>query len=112
MKELNVGTVYNKKLGHIYVIPEKKMDINSQLHNNLNNAISLEIPGNIAVIKTLPGFANSVAAIIDSREINEIAGTVAGNDTIIIVLKENIEKKQFIDVLQKEFNNIPEIIKP
>ena len=50
--------------------------------------LSVEFSGIMAVIKTRPGHANMVAAIIDSGEIEEIAGTIAGDDTIFLVISE------------------------
>lgn len=46
------------------------------------------------VIKTLPGTAHAVASTIDNSEIEGILGTVAGDDTILVVLKdeENLDE--------------------
>ena len=78
----------------------------------LNNIISLEISKNIAVLKTKPGFANSVAVHVESKNIKSIIGTVAGNDTILIIIDEKIKKKAFIESLNKEFTNIIKFLKP
>lgn len=42
---------------------------------------------NLIVIKTLPGTANAVASTIDAAQWEEILGTVAGDDNILIVIK-------------------------
>ena len=112
LKELNVGTKYDKDFGHIYFIDGEQPMNTSTKAIELNSVVSLEISGNLAVLKTQPGFANSVAAIIDERNISEIVGTVAGNDTILIIIKENIKKTDFLDSLNKEFINILKILKP
>ena len=44
---------------------------------------------NIVVIKTMPGMANAVAVGVDSLAREEILGSVAGDDTILIVVKNN-----------------------
>ena len=49
---------------------------------------------NIVVVKTLEGTANSVCIVIDKSQINGILGTVAGDDTIIIVTPNNEEANQ------------------
>ena len=46
--------------------------------------------GNLAVVKTGPGQANTVAHILDSLELPELLGTVAGDNTIICVAKEGV----------------------
>jgi len=112
LKELNVGTKYDKDFGHIYFIDEEQSVNTSTEAIELNSVVSLEISRNLAVLKTLPGFANSVGAIIDERNIPDIVGTVAGNDTILIIIKENIKKTDFLDSLNKEFVNILRILKP
>ncbi|MCR5175840.1 MAG: arginine repressor [Anaerovibrio sp.] len=44
---------------------------------------------NIVVIKTMPGAANSVCIALDNARWPEIIGTVAGDDTIIVVIKHS-----------------------
>ena len=112
LKELNVGTKYKDNYGHVYFLPDNEKQLINTLPSDLNSVVSLEISKNLAVLKTLPGFANSVGAIIDDKKINTIVGTIAGNDTILIVIKENIKKKEFISSLAKEFTNIIKILKP
>lgn len=50
--------------------------------------LSVEIVEPVAVVKTPPGTANLVARRIDEAALSEIAGTVAGDDTIIVVLRK------------------------
>ncbi len=47
----------------------------------------LNVSENIVVVKTLPGAASAVASAIDGRKWPEIIGTVAGDDSIIVVVK-------------------------
>ena len=50
--------------------------------------LSIELVSPLAVIRTPPGTANLVARRIDEASLPGIAGTVAGDDTIIAVLRE------------------------
>ncbi|HEV2027165.1 MAG TPA: arginine repressor [Candidatus Dormibacteraeota bacterium] len=50
--------------------------------------LSIELVGPMAVIKTPPGTANLVARRIDEAALPGIAGTVAGDDTIIAVVRK------------------------
>ncbi|HEY8802818.1 MAG TPA: hypothetical protein VIN00_07055, partial [Candidatus Dormibacteraeota bacterium] len=50
--------------------------------------LSIELVGPMAVVKTPPGTANLVARRIDEAALPGIAGTVAGDDTIIAVLRK------------------------
>ena len=50
--------------------------------------LSIELVENLAVVKTPPGTANLVARRIDESALPGIAGTVAGDDTILVVLRQ------------------------
>ena len=52
---------------------------------------SIRFSGNIGVIRTNPGYASSIAFNIDNSEIPEILGTIAGDDTIIIVISDGAD---------------------
>ena len=52
------------------------------------NVRAVELVGDLAVVRTPPGAADFVARAIDEAEFPGIAGTVAGDDTIIVVLRE------------------------
>ncbi|HSW38227.1 MAG TPA: arginine repressor [Acidobacteriota bacterium] len=47
------------------------------------------VSGNIVMIKTTPGNAHSIGVLLDDAQWNEILGTVAGDDTVFILLKNN-----------------------
>lgn len=48
--------------------------------------LSITRAGNLLVVRTRPGFAQSVAASIDTLSWGEVLGTVGGDDTVLIVL--------------------------
>lgn len=50
---------------------------------------SMDVAQNILVVKTVSGMAMAVAAAIDSMKFKEILGSIAGDDTIMMVLKDN-----------------------
>jgi len=91
LKSLKVSRVSDDSGEYFYTLPEENhQNINyNDHHATLKGAfLSLEFSGNMAVIKTLSGYANSLAVEIDAQQINEILGTIAGNDTIMIMLRE------------------------
>ena len=49
--------------------------------------LSVQVAGNLVVVKTMPGSANAACETIDSLKWPEIIGTVAGDDTILAVIK-------------------------
>jgi transcriptional regulator of arginine metabolism len=52
------------------------------------NVRSVEAVGDLMIVRTPPGTANFVARAIDEAQFPGVAGTVAGDDTIIVVLRE------------------------
>ena len=74
-----------------YVLPEVKKDKTSPVLNSqiTDSVIKIDYAHNLVVVKTLPGMANAIGVCIDSLEIAEIIGSVAGDDTILIVLRED-----------------------
>lgn len=44
---------------------------------------------NIIVIRTLPGLASAAASAIDTMNINMIVGSLAGDDTVMVVMRDN-----------------------
>ena len=50
--------------------------------------VSIEYAQNLIVIKTFPGMAQAIAAILDSAHIKGVMGSVAGDDTIIAATRE------------------------
>ena len=68
--------------------------------------ISIEFSGNIAVIKTRPGYASSLAYDIDNNHFHEIIGTIAGDDTILLVLREGVTRTNVKQALENVITNI------
>ena len=66
--------------------------------------IDCDYSENILVVRTLPGGANTVAAALDYCKWPEIIGTVAGDDSILVVIKPKetapVVRKRILDMLQ------------
>ena len=80
-----------------YVIPpdpiveQKVLGIDSNLAKM--SIRSIEFSGPFAVVKTRPGFANAVAYDIDTRGQELTLGTIAGDDTILVIPREGISRE-------------------
>jgi transcriptional regulator of arginine metabolism len=103
LKELQVAKVPQSGHGYVYTLSEdEKAQIPTVIKpvNFLADGFrDLRFSGNLAVMRTQPGYASSIAAVIDKSETWEILGTIAGDDTILIVLKEGITKIDLINIL-------------
>ncbi|MHB8171982.1 MAG: arginine repressor [Thermincolia bacterium] len=64
--------------------------------------VSIEFSENLLVIKTLPGSAQGVASTIDSSGWPEVLGTVAGDDTILVVVKS----KEMVEATMAKFRDL------
>ncbi len=91
LKTLKVGKMPDPDKGYIYFLPEQQINVVSQEkqqnHDNfpVNGFISLRFSNNLGVIKTKSGYASSIASLIDASAPYEILGTLAGDDTILII---------------------------
>ena len=81
-----------------YVAPEVRRGNDAPGHNSaLTDAVlKIEAAQNIIVVKTMSGMANAIAVCVDSLQIRDIIGSVAGDDTILLVFK-NTEKAQTVE---------------
>lgn len=115
-KELNVTKYNTKEEDPYYYIPDTTNETHSAKdeykQHGLSAAIkSVAFSGNIAVIKTLSGYANAVTVIIDESHSQNILGTIAGDDTIFIVMHEDSSHKDILDELSRLFKNIGRLLK-
>lgn len=65
----------------------------------------LSAPPNLIVLRTKPGFANAVAAVLDHQPLPGQAGTIAGDDTVFIALREGHSLQALIDSARLRFLN-------
>ena len=56
---------------------------------------------NIVVIKTLPGLASGAASTLDSMQITDLVGTLAGDDTAFLVMKTNASAESLCEEIKK-----------
>lgn len=87
-----------------YVAPEVRQGNDAPGHNSalIDAVIKIEAAQNIIVVKTMAGMANAIAVCIDSLKISDIVGSVAGDDTVLLVLK-TMEKAL---VVETELKNV------
>mgnify|MGYP002854934999 FL=1 len=62
--------------------------------------ISFEAAQNIVVIKTLPGLANAACSTVDGMEIDGVVGTLAGDDTGILIMRDSVSALAFCDEIK------------
>jgi transcriptional regulator of arginine metabolism len=101
IKELGLLKVPGKSGVSRYTVPGEPLNPrNEDRMKRLfkDSVISLDSSENLIIIKTLPGEAQGVASTVDCAGWPEIIGTVAGDDTIMVVIKP---KKMTHTILKK-----------
>lgn len=63
-------------------------------------AQSIAASGNLVVVHTAPGAAHLLASALDGAGIDDVIGTVAGDDTIMIVAAEGVSGASLVEVLE------------
>ena len=103
LKILKVAKVSDQVLGYVYVIPEGVNTENQRKNSRINFLADgfrdLQFSGNLAVMRTMPGYASSLAAVIDNSEPYEIIGTIAGDDTILLIMREGVTQSDLVNSL-------------
>ena len=63
--------------------------------------ISMDLAKNIVVIKTVSGMAGAVCAAIDAMKFQEMVGSIAGDDTIMCIIRDDEEAVKIMKKLRK-----------
>jgi transcriptional regulator of arginine metabolism len=92
-----------------YVLPSITKTISPQgTFNHLTShgaVLSLEFSGPLAVVKTKPGYASAIAWDIDNKGSEEILGTIAGDDTILIIPREGVGRDEILSMMDIIFSD-------
>ena len=62
--------------------------------------ISFDLAQNIVVVKTMPGLASAAGAALDGMEIDGFVGSLAGDDTVLIIMRTNDAAETFYNEIQ------------
>ena len=95
--------------GYHYTLPgeESRRELEGNyIQDFLRGFVSLEFSANIGVVRTLTGHANSVALALDRLSLTEILGTIAGDDTVLMVLREGVGPGDMKRKLREKFPDL------
>jgi transcriptional regulator of arginine metabolism len=113
LRQLGAGRIPDGRGGYKYSLPEMNGSITSQPGKIYLLPVIRDIVDarGLLVIKTLPGNASNTASYIDSISRYEIAGTIAGDDTILVIPRDGISNSQVHSCLEIIFPGLHEQIK-
>ena len=87
-----------------YAVSERKTSLNfaGRLRTIFKEGvISFDLAQNIVVLKTMPGLASAACSAIDGMEIQNLVGSLAGDDTAILILRTNEDAAEFCNEIHK-----------
>ncbi len=91
-----------------YSLPPKhkeKVNIISRMRRMFQDSVvNIDYSENLVVINTLPGTAQGIAALIDNSDWDNIIGSIAGDDTILLIVKP----KDAVEDVLEELNKLSE----
>lgn len=90
IRELKLTKVMGVEGKYKYVLHKAHNDVSMSSYTGTISASikSVDFSMNIVVVKTYPGMAGAIAAVIDASNIKNVMGCVAGDDTIIVAVKD------------------------
>ncbi len=102
LKYLKVAKMPDDKNGYVYILPDKEQVVEeSEIATpGLNGLISIDFAQGLAILKTLPGHASSIAYTMDNMGAYEIAATIAGDDTILLVPRDGVTRTDVVNLLK------------
>ena len=100
IRHLKIIKSHDNKGRYVYILPDMALQ-EPRLPTGLLDKSVVEFSGNLAVIKTRPGYAMGLASDIDENVPEEILGTIAGDDTILVIPREGYTRAQVKDALAR-----------
>jgi transcriptional regulator of arginine metabolism len=97
IKELRLAKVPDGKGGYKYALPQGtvKGDLNRRARRVFEDYVrGIDFSGNLLIIKTYPGGANAVAAVLDDLKWEGVIASLAGDDVIFLVVRTEGEQNQ------------------
>lgn len=90
IRELKLVKVMTGRGTYKYTAPGAVKEKSAPVINSAitDSVISVDYANNLIVVKTLPGMGNAVGVCIDSLETSKVLGSVAGDDTVLVVVRE------------------------
>ena len=93
IKELRLIKVLSDEGVYKYATVDKaEADLKDRFINIFaHSVLSMSATGNLVVIKTIPGTASAAAEALDSMRMEEVVGTIAGDNSIFIAVKDTVD---------------------
>lgn len=107
MKQLKIAKAVSMHGKYVYVLPNETLykrvskPRSAREMMKASGLVSITFSQNICVVKTNPGYASGIAYNIDNASLPQVLGTIAGDDTILLVMKEGTVPAELEEGLMK-----------
>ena len=104
IKELHLVKELTSYGTYKYVVSGRRASLNfaGRLRTIFKEGVtSFDRAQNIVVIKTMPGLASAACAAIDGMEIGNLVGSLAGDDTALLIMRDSEKAEAFCDEIHK-----------
>ena len=106
IKELRLVKIQGADGRSRYSESAQEGDVAPKYRNILREAVlSVDFAGNIVVVKCFSGMGMAAATAIDAMEGSDVVGSIAGDDTILVVMRSEEKAGQFTTELKKMLGN-------
>ena len=98
IKELHLVKERTARGTYKYVVSlhRGRTDLANRLQTIFRESVtSFDMAQNLIVLKTIPGLANAAAAALDGMDIPNMVGSIAGDDTAVLIMRSNEYAEQF-----------------
>lgn len=98
IKELHLVKELTEQGGYRYALPEQSgpSNVTSRLRTIFRESVvSYDCAQNLVVVKTMPGLGSAAGAALDDMDIPDLVGTLAGDDTVLLILHTTQNAQNF-----------------
>jgi len=108
IKQLKISKMPDEKGNYIYMAPNQEKSYPNRylakektIPLSYRGFTSFEFSYQVGIIKTRRGYASGIALDIDNRASSIIAGTIASEDTVLLIPREGVSRQEIVDTLMK-----------
>ena len=104
IKDLRLVKELTSSGGYRYDVSERKLPsaFDVRLRNIFKEGVvSVDVAQNIVVVRTMPGLASAACSALDSMDIDGMVGSLAGDDTGILIMRDSALAQQFSGEVHK-----------
>lgn len=105
LKQMQIAKIATREGSYMYVMPDVAASAKNKAAAHIippktvAGVISIECSQVLIVVRTKPGYASSIAYDIDMSSLPEVMGTVAGDDTILVIPRAGYTTHQVAEAL-------------